>query len=254
MSGPGAAVTPPAVPPVALLPPGAVLLERAWLARDALEVAPDLLGKIVAGTAGRWGRIVEVEAYRADDDPGSHAYRGPTARNAPMWGGAGHLYVYLIYGMHHCANVVTGPDGVAQAVLIRAVAPGGGLEVMREARWGSATSDPGRGGVGGPARRGRRDDRDLCRGPARFAQAFGLTRIDDGIDLLDGPSSLLLGSDGCPPPGPIAAVPRVGLTGGSDLPWRFAVADHAGVSAPRPPVGARWTGGGPGVDRRRDAG
>lgn len=203
------------------LPPGVAPLERGWLARDALEVAPALLGTVVAGTGGRWGRIVEVEAYRGTEDPGSHAYRGRTARNATMWGPAGHLYVYFIYGMHFCANVVCGTDGVAMAVLVRAVAPEGGLEVMRAARR-----------PGGDGSR-RLPDRDLCRGPARFAQAFGIGRPDDGIDVVEGPSPLLLGSDGQPPDGPVVQGPRVGLRAGADLPWRFAVADHPGVSAPR---------------------
>jgi DNA-3-methyladenine glycosylase len=213
---------PAATPPgPARLPDGARPLERAFLARDALEVAPGLLGAVVAGTDGRWGRIVEVEAYRGVDDPGSHAYRGPTARNATMWGPAGHLYVYFIYGMHFCANVVCGDEGVAMAVLIRAVVPEGGVEAMRVAR--------------GAGTRGKRTlaDRDLCRGPARFAQAFGLGRGADGIDVVEGPSPLLLGTDGVPLPGPVRRGPRVGLSAGADLPWRYAVGGHPGVSAPR---------------------
>ncbi|MDQ6781914.1 MAG: DNA-3-methyladenine glycosylase [Actinomycetota bacterium] len=222
-------------------PPGLHVLPREWYDRDSLKVAPDLLNKVLASGDGRRGRIVEVEAYRGPDDPGSHAFRGPTKRNATMWGPPGHLYVYFVYGMHWCANVVCGPPGVAHAVLVRAVAAEAGLEVMRAARWG-----------GDPARRRPRPDRDLCRGPARLCQAFAITGADDGTDLVaaggtiapaasraqapvvPGTPVVTIGDDGVGPPASPLVTTRVGLSAGADLPWRFAVPDHRGVS--------RWMG------------
>lgn len=207
-----------APPPRLRLPRGVVGLRRSWFARDSLAVGPDLLNKVVVGTDGRWGRIIEVEAYRGPDDPGSHAFRGRTRRNAVMWGPAGHLYVYFIYGMHYCANVVCGPAGVAQAVLFRAVQPEGGLDVMRAARWGARV---------GP-------DRDLCRGPARFAQAFGITGTDDGSDVAAGREGpILVGDDGRSPPDRPLITTRIGLSAGAELPWRFAVPAHPGISGRR---------------------
>jgi DNA-3-methyladenine glycosylase len=224
---------------MAVTSPGPIdALPRTFYRRDALEVAPDLLNKVLVGTEGRQGRIIEVEAYRGPDDPGSHAFRGRTPRNATMWGPPGHLYVYFIYGMHWCANVVCAEEGVAQAVLVRALTPEAGLSAMRAARWG-----PGAAQGGSPDPR-QRADRDLCRGPARLCQAFGITGADDGADLVPagggrppadrGASVVMIGDDGrTPPDGPLVTT-RVGLRAGSELPWRYAVAGHAGVS--------RWTG------------
>lgn len=168
---------------------------------------------------GRAARIVEVEAYRGGDDPGSHAFRGRTARNATMWGPGGHLYVYFTYGMHWCANVVAGGEGCAQAVLLRAASPEGGVEAMRAAR---------------RARSPRVAERDLCRGPARLCQAFGIDAAHDGADLVSGDRGLRLVDDGTPPPSRPATGPRVGLSAGAELPWRYWVPDHPGVSAYRP--------------------
>jgi DNA-3-methyladenine glycosylase len=198
-------------------------VRREFLARDSRLVAPALLGKVLA-FGPRRGRIVEVEAYAGGEDPGSHAYRGPTARNAIMFGPAGHLYVYFTYGMHWCANVVTGPPGVGQAVLLRAVAPLAGLEEMRAAR---------------PA---ARSDRDLCSGPSKLCQAFGIVGTHDGTDLTvpraDGP---WLADDGTPPPADPGVSARIGLAVGKGdrSPWRWFVAGDPNVSPGRPGIPPR---------------
>ncbi len=177
---------------------------REFLERDAELVAPLLLNKLLVSVVGGErvaGRIVEVEAYR-DDDPASHTYPGPTPRNAAMFGPAGHLYVYLSYGIHHCANVVTGPSGRGQAVLLRALQPVEGIDVMRR-------------------RRGGRPDRELADGPGKLCQALGITLTDYGADLCDPAGSLRLVDDGTPPPADPVIGPRVGITKATDMPWRF---------------------------------
>jgi DNA-3-methyladenine glycosylase len=176
-------------------------LERHFFGRDSLVVAPELLGKIlVAGECA--GRIVEVEAYRADD-PASHAYRGRTARNAVMFGPPGFLYVYFTYGMHHCANVVTGDEGDGQAVLLRAVAPIRGIDLMSARRGGRAA---------------------LADGPAKLCQAFGIDRRHDGSDLCaDGAVTIV--DDGTPPPVDAVTTPRIGITRAIDQPWRWVSSD-----------------------------
>jgi DNA-3-methyladenine glycosylase len=183
---------------------------REVLGGPVLEVAPRLLGAVL-----RHGdvavRLTEVEAYDGPNDPGSHAYRGRTPRNAVMFGEPGHLYVYFTYGMHHCCNVVTGPVGTPSAVLLRAG------EVVRGA--GTARS-----------RRNSRSDRDLARGPARLCQALAIGLAENGADLAAGPLTLELGD-------PVAVVstgPRVGLRGAPDRPWRFWVTGDPSVSAYRP--------------------
>jgi len=191
-------------------------LPRGFYAGDALEVAPRLLNKVLV-RGGRSGRIVEVEAYRGSQDPASHAFRGPTRRNATMFGPPGRLYVYFTYGMHWCANAVCGPDGDAQAVLLRALAPLTGLDDMRIAR---------RGGVSGRAVR----DRDLISGPARLCQALGVDRADDGADLVRGDRGLRIVDDGTPPPEEPGVSGRVGVSQAGDLPWRFWVPGDPYVS------------------------
>ncbi len=176
-------------------------LERIWFARDAPVVAPDLLNKLLVATVDSvtcTGRIVETEAYMPDD-PASHTFGGMTARNAVMFGPAGHLYVYLSYGIHWCANVVTGPSGSGQAVLLRAVDPIDGVESMR-------------------ARRAR-PDRELANGPGKLCQAFGLGAAHDGVDLLGSEVAIL--DDGTEPPSHPIIGPRIGLSKGIDTPWRF---------------------------------
>jgi DNA-3-methyladenine glycosylase len=191
-------------------------LTRAFYARDALELAPRLLNKLLVhdGSDGRVVvRIVETEAYRGSADPGSHAYRGRTDRNAVMFGPPGRLYVYFTYGMHWCANVVgLGPGGDASAVLLRAAEPVEGIQIMRERRLAA------------------RRERDLCSGPARLAQALGLSGPDNGVSLLRGPLGIF--DDGVPPPACPARSTRVGLAAGrgEDAPWRFFVRDNEHVS------------------------
>ena len=192
-------------------------LPRRFYRRDPRVVAPELLNKVLA-CGGRSGRIVEVEAYCGGEDPGSHAYRGRTARNATMFGPPGHLYVYFSYGVHWCANMVCGPDGVGVAVLLRALAPVRGVEEMRVAR-GSAV----------------RRDRDLCSGPGKLCQALGITRAHDGADLVTGDRAVTIVDDGVPPPDAPAVALRVGLTAGADFPWRWYVPGDPHVSRPAAP-------------------
>lgn len=177
---------------------------RSFFARDPRVVAPELLGLLLVGADGRAGRIVEVEAY-ADDDPAAHSFGGRTARNASMFGPAGHLYVYRSYGLHWCANVVCATPGVGAGVLLRALEPVAGLEAMRAAR--------------GPAI----VDRDLCRGPGRLAQAMGITGADDGIDLLAKGSRFALRREAETRACEIHATARIGISKAKDAPWRWLV-------------------------------
>lgn len=181
------------------------------LAGDVLHVAPRLLGAHLTH-AGVTVRLTEVEAYAGQDDPGSHAFRGPTARNAVMFGPAGHLYAYLIYGMHVCANVVTGTPGTASAVLLRAGQVVEGLDVARGRRPGAS-------------------DRDLARGPARLCRALAIGLEHGGADLATGPVRLLLAADHG---GPVESGPRVGLRQAAEHPWRYWLAGEPTVSAYRP--------------------
>lgn len=190
-------------------------LARSFYARGALEVAPELLNKVLVAPDGRAGRVVEVEAYRGADDPGSHGFRGKTRRTTTMFGPPGHLYVYFTYGMHWCANVVAETDGVAAAVLLRALTPLEGLDAMYEAR--------------GPA---ARRDRDLCSGPAKLTQALGIDGSLDGADLSTADRGVTILDDGTPPPPAPAITARIGLTDGADLPWRFHVPAVTDVSRP----------------------
>jgi DNA-3-methyladenine glycosylase len=196
-------------------PPRPVRLRREFFTESSLLVAPKLLNKLLVGADGRAGRIIEVEAYHGAQDPASHAFRGRTARNGAMFEAGGHLYVYFSYGVHWCANVVCGEVGEAQAVLLRALSPERGLDAMRAARWTSQT---------------RRSDRDLCRGPGRLCQAMGIDKSLDGIDLTARQSPLWIEDDGVDPPGEVVGTPRVGISVATDLPWRFALEGHPGVS------------------------
>lgn len=183
-------------------------LERPFFARGALLVAPDLVGKLlVSADDGLIARLVEVEAY-LQDDPACHAYGRRTTRLEPLYGPPGHAYVYFTYGMHWCPNISTGVDGVAEGCLLRAAEPLSGVATMR-------------------TRRGRTEDQDLLRGPARLAQAFGLDGTDSGRDLCAG-GSFYLADDGCRPP--IASGPRVGVAVAADRPWRFIAVGSPWIS------------------------
>ena len=188
-------------------------LPRSFYRRDPRIVAPELLGKVLVH-GGLSARIVEVEAYCGAEDPGSHAFRGMTRRNATMFGPAGGLYVYFTYGMHWCANAVCGEVGEGVAVLLRAAEPLTGIEEMRSRR---------------PA---ARRDRDLCRGPARLCQAFGLDGSFDGAHLPTADRGVTIVDDGTPPPeGPTIGT-RIGLSAGAELPWRWSVTGDPHLSRP----------------------
>ena len=176
-------------------------------------VAPELLNKVLV-RGERSGRIVEVEAYAGSEDPASHGFRGPTPRNEVMFGPAGRLYVYFTYGMHFCANAVCGGVGESSAVLLRALAPLEGHAEMRAAR--------------GPA---AKRDRDLCSGPAKLCQAFGLDRDQDGVDLVTG-EDVGVFDDGTPPPTGPGVSPRIGISVAVDEPWRWFVPGDPNLSRP----------------------
>lgn len=190
-------------------------LPRAFYARPALIVTPELLGKVLVRQTRDGevrGRIVEVEAYTGASDPGSHAYRGATSRNAVMFGPPGHVYVYVSYGMHFCMNVVTDSPGVAGAVLLRALVPLAGIEIME-------------------ANRGGKPLGELCNGPGKLCQAFGITLAQNGEDL-EG-NGLWIEDDGYEV-GAIETSTRVGLSRGKELPLRFFVAGSPFVSRGKP--------------------
>lgn len=177
-----------------------------------MTLARDLLGRILfyrtpAGLLA--GRIVETEAYTADADPASHAYRGRTARNAVMFGPAGHAYIYFTYGMHYCLNVTAERTGTAGAVLLRALEPLSGLEIMR-AR-----------GDRGPSTR-------LLSGPGKIGRGFGLTLGDNGRDFTRGPLGIAAGTP--LPKALVAVTKRIGISRAVDLPYRFAVRGSPSVS------------------------
>ncbi|MHB8682065.1 MAG: DNA-3-methyladenine glycosylase [Acidimicrobiales bacterium] len=202
------------------------VVPRRFYAGNALDVAPLLLNKVLVH-GRRAARIVEVEAYRGEEDPASHAYRGPTRRNATMFGPPGRLYVYFTYGMHWCANAVCGSEGVAQAVLLRALAPLRGVEEMRQAR-----------AVGGGS-----GTRQLASGPAKLCQAMGITGADDGADLVKGDRGLRIVDDGTPAPDVPGVGKRIGISRAAELPWRFWVPGDENVSRTRlVPGSARGAG------------
>jgi DNA-3-methyladenine glycosylase len=188
-------------------------LARSFYARPSLAVARELLGRDLVrsledGTHLR-ARIVEAEAYR-EDDPASHSFRGRTARTEVMFGPPGRLYVYVSYGMHFCMNVVTGRDGEGSAVLLRAAEPLEGLDRMAEVR-------------------GLDDPRLLCAGPGRLCQALGITRAQDGTDLVAG-GELVIERGRPVRDDDVVAGPRVGINVAVEQPWRFHVRGSRFVS------------------------
>ncbi|MFP4644354.1 MAG: DNA-3-methyladenine glycosylase [Spirochaetales bacterium] len=200
---------------------------RNILSGDTVEAARLLLGHVLVrrgpGEQVRAGRIVETEAYTFDD-PASHSYRGPTSRNRSMFSSPGTAYVYLIYGIHCCLNVVTAEEGRGEAVLIRAVEPIEGLEAMRAARAVSRATM-------------------LCSGPGKLCRAFSLDRSFDGTDLLAGDTlqaseqparaRLMIAAERFEPAGSIIATPRIGIRKAADLPRRFLCAESPHVSRRR---------------------
>lgn len=192
-------------------------LPRAFFERMPAEVAPGLLGKLIRRGDGRLARLVEVEAY-AQDDPAAHTFGGKTARNGAMFGPPGHLYVYLSYGIHWCANLVCGPVGYGAGILLRAAEPLQGIELMQAAR-------------------GREAVHELCSGPGRLAQAFAIDRSLDGSDVTGGGVVTVL-DNGAPAPAVIAC-PRIGISKNAEAPLRFLVAGsrHVSKSAPATGVG-----------------
>ena len=189
---------------------------------DPVDVAPHLLGAVVAARDDDGAvavRLTEVEAYRGETDPGSHAFRGRTPRNSAMFGAAGAIYVYFTYGMHHCVNIVCGPQGLSRAVLLRAGEVIRGADLARRRRPAAKT------------------DRDLARGPARLSRALGLGRADDGARL-GGPDDRVSLTLPALESGPGTAVtrsgPRTGVAGtggdGEAYPWRFWIDGEPTVS------------------------
>jgi len=182
-------------------------LSRPFFSRSVHEVAPDLIGAtLLFNDVG--GRIVEVEAYH-HTEPAAHSYRGPTPRNAVMFGPPGYAYVYRSYGIHWCLNFVCEPKGSASAVLIRALEPTAGLSAMRR-------------------RRAVADDRLLCAGPGRLCEALGITNAHNGLRLDQKPFELLprIGT------ADVATGVRIGLTKAADLPWRYGLKGSRFLSKP----------------------
>jgi len=193
-------------------------LSASFYARPTIEVARDLLGTVLIHRAPEGlaaGRIVETEAY-LHDDPACHASRGPTPRNQAMFGPPGRSYIYLIYGMYHCFNVVTSPRGVGEAVLIRALEPLAGLPLMA-------------------ARRKTDKPKALCSGPGKLVIALGLAKLPNGSDLRSGPVTILPPGSfpmaaGASPLGNIKVTTRIGITQAAQLPLRFYLEGNPFIS------------------------
>jgi DNA-3-methyladenine glycosylase len=193
-------------------------LPRSFYLRPTLQIARDLLGQCIVRTVGTkllTGKIVEVEAY-CKGDPASHAFRGRTKRNSAMFLEGGHLYVYFTYGMHFCANVATGKEGMGEAVLIRAVEPLSGIELMKKNRFPNLQFLNHQSFI------------NLTNGPAKFCQAFGIARQENGLDLLDSEISI---TDSEPIPSKlITRSSRIGIQRGVEKKWRFFIKGNPWVS------------------------
>jgi DNA-3-methyladenine glycosylase len=206
------------------------LLPRAFFEAPPEQVAPRLLGKVLAHVSPAGilaGRIVEAEAYLGPHndppDPAAHSYRGPTPRNSVLFGPAGHAYVYAIYGRYFCMNISCEAEGLAGCILLRALEPVAGANRMALNR-GLAPGAP---------------DRQLTSGPSRLCQALGLTRLNDnGLDLLDPASALQVLDDGYPVT-EVLVTARIGIHEAVDWPLRFALRAHSCVSGPRALSGKR---------------
>ena len=184
-------------------------LGRDWFGRSVHEVAPELIGATLL-VDGVGGPIVELEAYD-HEDPAAHGYRGRTERNASMFGPPGHAYVYRSYGIHWCLNLVCEGEGVASAVLIRALEPVHGVAIMAE-------------------RRGLDHPKLLAAGPGRLCQALGVTRDHDGLPLDEPPFELLPAETQAD----VVQAPRIGITKAAERPWRYLLAGSPFVSRPAP--------------------
>ncbi|MDR1113860.1 MAG: DNA-3-methyladenine glycosylase [Candidatus Margulisbacteria bacterium] len=183
-----------------------MLLRQKFFERPTVELAQALLGKyLVYGQL--WGKIVETEAYLYRGDPGCHAHKGQTPRNAPMFGPAGRTYVYFIYGMYHCLNIVSGQTGEGEAVLIRALEPVKGLEIMQKNRRTSKLEN-------------------LCSGPGKLTQAFGLTKKHNNLSLQKGPLYIYNNKE----KPRITRSQRIGLSTGQELELRFFIQGNRFVS------------------------
>ncbi|HEX9614219.1 MAG TPA: DNA-3-methyladenine glycosylase [Bacteroidota bacterium] len=191
-------------------------LRPSFYLRPTLVVARDLLGKYLVRSIGREvlaGRIVEVEAYRGKRDPASHTYRGKTKRNEVMFLEGGHLYVYFTYGMHFCANVVTGPKGIGEAVLLRGIEPVAGLELMMKNR---------------AFDKKRKDVWNLTNGPAKLCEAFGIARADNGSDLLNSRITIVGARRSLKEE--VVSSSRIGIRVGTEHRWRFYLHGNPWVS------------------------
>jgi DNA-3-methyladenine glycosylase len=203
-------------------------LPRGFYARPTLEVARDLIGKVLVHRCRNVvtsGVIVEVEAYIGESDPACHAAPGPTRRNQPLYGSPGHAYVYLNYGVHCLMNVVTESKGSPAAVLIRALEPLEGIGCMRRRR------SRGMKGRRAPASSAL-PVHGLCRGPGNLTMAMGITLKENRLDLL---GNRLRIEDRGVQRGPIAWGPRIGIKVGLDRPWRACVSGNPAVSSRQPP-------------------
>jgi DNA-3-methyladenine glycosylase len=181
-------------------------LGKKFFNQPTVDLAKALLGKyLVFGNLK--GMIVETEAYLYKDDPGCHASRGKTIRNAPMFGPAGNTYVYLIYGMYHCLNIVSGKTGEGEAVLLRALEPVEGIPFMQK-------------------RRKTKKIENLCNGPGKLTQAFGITRKHNNLSLIDGPLHVFDNKKNYE----IACATRIGISVGKELELRFFIKGNKFVS------------------------